>query len=446
MRPNHAYLLLSILSLLMAIGSCPGVLVAADAFQAAPSTLSDGESGVLLLYDGGLLAGRICNEADGYVVERNGSQMHVAATRVMFVGRSPREAYEFRRARTGNDPLRAHLTLAEWCLRLGLDQEAAVELGEARRLEPRHPRVELLERRLAANQLRGKQQQHPAEGPPPVANASTVAARAGEPGLGVAASSRVVLATANVPIAAKTTSATNTPSIPPSLREPNLDNPDVPPRELEHFTRKVQPILVNSCTTSRCHEPGGSQAFQLNRAVLRGESNRRSTMQNLSATLALVDRENPTASKLLTIPRQSHGGMNNPLFGPRQDAAFKHLADWVEMLAPSAQPVPETAAEPQRLAPPPQAKPLDAAGTASNHMPTNHAAPVAVDTTQPREPREPREPIATSSPPTLRSPHTLQFGAKARAWQPRDEFDPELFNRRHHPTKPSEPQAPRKEK
>ena len=30
------------------------------------------------------------------------------------------------------------------------------------------------------------------------------------------------------------------------------------------FTRKVQPVLVNNCTVSKCHEPGGAQSFQLN--------------------------------------------------------------------------------------------------------------------------------------------------------------------------------------
>jgi hypothetical protein len=32
--------------------------------------------------------------------------------------------------------------------------------------------------------------------------------------------------------------------------------------------------------------------------------------------------------------------------------------------------------------------------------------------------------------PTLKQPHRLQVGAKQlKAWQPRDEFDPEIFNR-----------------
>ena len=103
---------------------------------------------------------------------------------------------------------------------------------------------------------------------------------------------------------------------------------------LELFTRKVQPVLVNNCTASKCHQPGGRQSFQLDRALLRGEANRRTTMQNLSATLALVDRAHPEVSPLLTVPRQTHGGMTGPVFGPRQEQAFKHLADWVALVAP----------------------------------------------------------------------------------------------------------------
>jgi hypothetical protein len=30
---------------------------------------------------------------------------------------------------------------------------------------------------------------------------------------------------------------------------------------------------------------------------------------------------------------------------------------------------------------------------------------------------------------TLRTPHRLQVGVQLKSWQPRDEFDPEIFNR-----------------
>jgi hypothetical protein len=169
---------------------------------------------------------------------------------------------------------------------------------------------------------------------------------------------------------------------------------------------------------------GGAQAFQIDRALLRGEANRRTTMHNLEAALALVDRAHPNQSRLLTVPRKSHGGTAGPIFGPRQEQAFKHLVDWVAIVVP----------------PPPEApKPVAAVGTADSadvsvtqidagaaaappqdsvHFPTRrHSAVRAASATD------------DDMSMTLRTPHRLQLGAQLKSWQPRDDFDPEIFNR-----------------
>ena len=191
--------------------------------------------------------------------------------------------------------------------------------------------------------------------------------------------------------------------------------PDLPNGAVEMFTRKVQPILVNNCTTSKCHQPNGQQAFQLNRASLRGEANRKTTMQNLAAALALVDRQHPEQSQLLTIPRQTHGGMHAPTFGPRQDQAFRHLADWVALLAPPAPPAEtqtNTTTEPATL--------LPSQTTALGPVPRlNEAAKP-----QPRgcNRASPDRVAANAASPAL--------WPQSRAGNLKDPFDPEIFNRR----------------
>ena len=60
-------------------------------------------------------------------------------------------------------------------------------------------------------------------------------------------------------------------------------------------------------------------------------------MHNLEAALALVDRAHPDQSPLLTVPRKTHGGTAGPIFGPRQEQAFKHLVDWVALVVPPAE-------------------------------------------------------------------------------------------------------------
>src|SRR3954469_23690140 len=123
---------------------------AKDSFAAAPSTVADGQSGVVLLKDGGVLTGKISQAADWYVVGRSGGQMQVAAARVLFVGHTLHEAYDYRRQRQATNTVESHLALAEWCLRYDLLVEAGDELSMARNLGPDHPNLVILDRRLAA--------------------------------------------------------------------------------------------------------------------------------------------------------------------------------------------------------------------------------------------------------------------------------------------------------
>ncbi len=378
---------------------------AKDNFVAAPSTVADGQSGVLLLQDGGVLAGKISQAADWYVVGRSGGQMQVAASRVMFVGHTLHEAYDYRRQHIASNTVETHLALAEWCLRYDLLAEAGDELNAARNLGPDHPNLAVLDRRLASAKER------------PAKTAT-------------AANQKSAAATASGP---STSSAVT---------------PDLPSGVLEMFTRKVQPVLVNNCTVSKCHEPGGAQSFQLNRAVLRGEANRHTTMQNLAAALALVDREHPETSALLTVPRQTHGGMSGPIFGARQESAFKHVSDWVALVAPTSadEPPAENATEAAVAAAPPaetravKAKAAATSGAnarsravvvqsspAETLTPIGHADPIIDPAVEPA--------AATDEPQikTLRSPHRLKYGLNASKWEPRDPFDPEIFNRQMHP-------------
>src|SRR6476659_3652603 len=111
-------------------------------------TVGDGEAGILLLEDGGVLTGQITRAADWYVVTRGGGQMQIARKRVMLVCRTLAEAYEFRRKQMNGEKVGDHLRLAEWGIRYELTAEAGRELAEARRLDPDQPRLAVLERRL----------------------------------------------------------------------------------------------------------------------------------------------------------------------------------------------------------------------------------------------------------------------------------------------------------
>src|SRR4051812_23788435 len=277
-------------------------LRADDNGPSAKQPVGEDEAGILLLEDGGVLTGQITRVAGWYLVTRNGGQMQIAEKRVKLVCRTLGEAYEFRRQQIDGVKVADHLRLAEWCIRYELRVEAGRELAEARTIDPDQPRLAMLERR----------QEKMGERP--------------------AVKESVYLAGVNS--RAKAQAAIVAPQ---ESRAANAPANELPNGVVEMFTRKVQPVLVNSCSTSGCHQSGGKLSFQLDRALLRGEANRRTTMHNLEATLALVDRAHPDQSPLLTVPRKSHGGTTGPVFGPRQQQAFKHLVDWVAIVVPPAE-------------------------------------------------------------------------------------------------------------
>ena len=257
---------------------------AAEAPAAMPKTI--------VLKDGGVLVGNVSQVGDRYVVTRPGSEIRVAPANVLLICDSLEEAYDLRREKIARPDAATHLDLADWCLRYNLISQATRELADARRLDPNHPRVGLLERRLAAATISPTQSARPVSSPP---------------------AARVTSTTGSAPANAAPIDA-------------------LPEGAVERFTRKVQPILVNNCTVSGCHQPGGPQNFQLDRSLLHGLGNRRTTMRNLAATLAIIDREQPQLSPLLTVPRETHGDMDRPIIGPRQQAAFEHLVDWVALV------------------------------------------------------------------------------------------------------------------
>jgi hypothetical protein len=332
------------------------------------------EPSVVVLRSGGVLHGQVSVSGERYVVTRPNSVVDVPAPQVLLVARSMDDAYERQRQQLQRDTPEAHLALAEWCLRYDLVAPAKQELSDARRLDPRDPRTAILERRLA-----------------------------------------VVIESKKSPSTIKPSKPHDDNTSKEELRKLDAIAEELPPGVVERFTRKVQPLIVNSCTASGCHQAGGKQEFQLDRAVLHGLSNRRITLRNLVAALELVDRDDPQDSELLSIPRRAHGGMGRPIFGTRQETQLAQLADWVALVSETS-----AAQQPATIMPEPNAAPLrpsDPFGLRAEEAPS-HFLDRSVTQANFDDPHKP-----------LRKKGAVKFGADLRPWQPKDEFDPEAFNR-----------------
>jgi hypothetical protein len=160
------------------------------------------------------------------------------------------------------------------------------------------------------------------------------------------------------------------------------------PEVQQQFVRSIQPMLIHGCTTSGCHTPNSQQAMILDRWALEGSGIPSLIRQNLGQVLAQIDVEDPASSPLMRRARQPHGRRNERLSTPLAPYQTAILIEWLN----------------------------DAAGIQPEQPPVEQASAPADEISEAMMDEAARE---------------LLQGRKARtAFTPRDQFDPEIFNRR----------------
>lgn len=248
---------------------------------------------IVVLRTGGVLRGHITLSGQQYIVSAEDREIRLLARDVEMVCRDLAEAYTKKRGAMFVDSSTEHIALAQWCIRHGQHESAARELLDARRLDPRHPRLAFTEQCLALAM-------HSV--PTSVTKKHVVqqATRAEESQI-------------------KETKDVDTQAV------------DLPTTKvIESYTLTIQPLLLNTCTASGCHQVGGREAFQLDRWALGRTGGRRTTLRNLQATLAWVDRKKPLESRLLQEASRAHGQLAVPPLAGRRAELYVKLADWVQ--------------------------------------------------------------------------------------------------------------------
>jgi hypothetical protein len=336
--------------------------------------------GILVLRNGGVLRGRITRVGDRFIVGSGETdEVRLPARAVEQHCWSLEEAYEKRRGSLPASSAEARLDLAEWCLSHRLLPQAAEQLMEARRLDPQNPRNSPFERRL---QMSARRPPRPAAPPEETA-----------PGASDAEMEREIA--------------------------------DLPAGAVEIFTSAVQPLLLNRCAANRCHGAASSGEFRLMRPPWAGPATRRLTHRNLHAALEMIDRERPEESPLLTMPLGPHGAVKAAVFSKREAHQHQRIAAWVRLVTSGrgeVHPASFTEGEEAPLQAPFNTDASPEAGAALGGSPAGAPDPPAAAGSS----REPAKPSRRQPPFRLRSP--------TRPPEPRDPFDPELFNRRFSPS------------
>lgn len=165
------------------------------------------------------------------------------------------------------------------------------------------------------------------------------------------------------------------------------------------FVRQIQPLMVHSCATGGCHQNAIQSEFQLSRLAIDGVGHPGVTLRNLAATLERINWDTAEQSELLVLAREAHGG--DASSEPLPPQKLRVLQSWVEQLAEANSKKNEPNALPEVL----------------------EVAEVSITPTLALNPPQLAIPKPTNPAPA--------GGVRTASYQPRDAFDPAVFNDRY---------------
>lgn len=349
---------------------------------------------VVMLASGSLIEGTVQELAEVVIVRQGDDSLRLRASEVVHVGESKLAVYEYLRGRSPGDDtkIERHLRLANWAMVNQLLPQAALELLEARQANPRDRRLAVLERRL-----------------------DELTRLAAQPVAPVVQPTDPVVDLAEPHRAPTDAAALGAEAI--DSEEPL---PRLPTDGLGYFTREIQPLLVNGCT--KCHRCEAGDKFPLDPSWRHGHGTAKTTEHNLRTALAALDIGSPAASPLLVAARGPHVGVT-PLAGSRHEELIQRLADWAESIGRlnvvSLPPAPShLMAQREQFA----AVPVEVS--------TPNAPATTFDPNLELASYEDVGPQEMLAPYGDRAPKPIQRGVQLKRVEPRDEFDPAIFNER----------------
>jgi hypothetical protein len=247
-----------------------------------------GKEGVLALFDGRVVYGKITNAPGGYLLKRPGSTDEMIPTfLVQTAADSLLGCYENLQAAISPTRPDDHLELANWCVRQRLLEEAKTEVLAVLKLDPnRREARELLVKLEEATNPRPRNQESEAA-PARTSDGFLDSAGRTTEGLG--------------------------------------------PELTSQFVRRIQPLMVSKCGNAACHGGDASDEFRLANIRRNSASGRATTLENLRQAVTLVDAGEPEKTRLLSaLSGPAHIGVFSGPAGRAQETAIRA---WVEGVA-----------------------------------------------------------------------------------------------------------------
>ncbi|MFN3190504.1 MAG: hypothetical protein ACE361_08270 [Aureliella sp.] len=292
------------------------LLLLVPAFAAAQSNStgihSDSVVGgaVLLKASQRVIEGRVVPSGDAVTVHMSeDAKVQLPLESIEHIGADKRAIYDFKAKRKDTSQWRAgdDFKLTRWCLSNGLFLEATEHYQRVAKLNGDHPRVKQL-----ALELRSKLLSDPGFrahlGMPPEENVTqsmTARASSGEAGQTKGANP---VRPAGVDFSVTT----------------------MHPEIAGHFSRRIQPILMNRCSQAACH--GGQSANGLRILEPYRSAYERVTTENLRSVLGQVSSGPEALSPLLTYATTAHGIQRQAAISVTETQLLKELTTWVRFV------------------------------------------------------------------------------------------------------------------
>lgn len=232
-------------------------------------------SGVLVMHSLDVVEGEINHENSVYRVRTIDGEFVIPVANVLFECNSREEAYLLLKPRVLPNNPADHVSLAKWCVRNHLLEDARTEMQAAVKLSPNNMEYRYLLKQ-AEELLDPYRMPGDVDGTKPDRfDISDAMLQRVEPLGGMTR------------------------------------------QQAREFTSRIQPILLNSCATARCHREGSREQISLSLKPLNRYQSLATTKHNFEQVFAQIDQEDPEASPLLTAHRGSADAISSPFDTPQ---------------------------------------------------------------------------------------------------------------------------------
>lgn len=264
--------------------------------------------GAVLLKNLRVIEGQIVPNGDLLTVQMGqGAKVSLPLSEVLHVADDKEAIYQFRCQKRGGPEWREgdDFKMSKWCLVNGLYDQAIEHYEAVAEFYPNDPNVKQL-----ALEVRNRLLSIPefrrhlgfTDEPKPAGNKTSRIAAQGR----TAANSAVSMASGHSAVAA------------------------MHPQIAAHFSRRIQPILMNRCSQAACH---GAQSKNNLRIV---EPYRaaydRVTAENLESVLGQVSSDSQTLAPLLRLATTAHGMQRQAAIAVTETSLLQELSTWVRFV------------------------------------------------------------------------------------------------------------------